>query len=93
MNRLDMAEWFQDLISLDEAAKLLKKDPSTIRHAIKDGRLQEGHHCMKYGKQWVLHKSAIYELDSWSPWSGYVTDQIIKKKAEERAAARDFTTP
>jgi len=56
-----LAPWFHDLVSLSDAAAIMNVDPSAIRHAIARGSygLIEGQHYMKYGKQWVLHKSAI----------------------------------
>lgn len=61
---------FKDLFSLDEAARLCKKDPSTIRKAIADGRLREGTDCMKFGKQWIITKDGIHRYTgTWTAWS------------------------
>lgn len=50
---------FADLLSLSEFAALHEVDDSTIRQAIRAGRLKVGEDCMKFGKQWVLSSTAI----------------------------------
>lgn len=45
---------FEGLLSLAEAAEIMRIDESTIRHAIKSGRMVEGRDCRKFGKQWVI---------------------------------------
>lgn len=50
---------FDKFLSLKEAAELYNRDDSTLRRAIMSGRLKEGIDCKKYGKQWVVLKSAM----------------------------------
>lgn len=50
---------FDDLLSLKEAADLYNREESTLRRAISSGKLIEGQDCKKFGKQWVIKKSAM----------------------------------
>lgn len=53
---------FSGLLSLQEAADRWGIDSSTIRHAIRQGRLYEGLDCRKYGKQWIVTEDAMYRV-------------------------------
>lgn len=55
---------FAGLLSLSEFATLHKVDDSTIRQAIRTGRLKIGEDCLKFGKQWVLSSAAIEHFSS-----------------------------
>lgn len=50
---------FDGLYSLSDAARIWGKDDSTLRRAILNGKLLEGIDCKKFGKQWVVTKSAM----------------------------------
>lgn len=45
-------------LTLAQAAQIAKRDPSTLRHAIKDGALK----ATKFGKTWVVTEG---DLDVW----------------------------
>lgn len=47
---------FDGLISLQEAADLIGVSSAYLRAEISRGKLVEGIHCGKYGKQWVINK-------------------------------------
>lgn len=57
-----MKNIFDDLLSLKEAADMYKREESTLRRAIAKGRLIEGQDCKKFGKQWVIKKSAMQRI-------------------------------
>ena len=48
--------------SVSDAAALWHLDTSTIRRAIKDGRLVQDLDCYKLGKQWTVTKAAMTRL-------------------------------
>ena len=50
---------FDGLYALSDAARLWKKDDSTLRRAILNGKLLEGKDSKKFGKQWVVTKAAM----------------------------------
>lgn len=50
---------FEGLYSISEAAEMCAVDTSTLRRAIKKGKIKEGFDCRKFGKQWVLTYDAI----------------------------------
>lgn len=54
---------FEHLLSLAEAAEAAHVDPSTIRHAIRNGRLIEGEDCRLFGKQWVITVEALPKIN------------------------------
>lgn len=82
MNIYDMDPRWQDLVSLADAAKMLNVDESTIRKAIARGAIKEGQECAKFGKQWVLHSSAIRALSgNLTAWSEYRTAQLKEYNA------------
>ena len=47
------------LISLKEAAEVYNRDTSTLKRAISNGTLVEGVDCKKFGRDWVILKSAL----------------------------------
>ena len=47
------------LISLKEAAEVYNRDTSTIKRAISNKTLIEGVDCKKFGRDWVILKSAL----------------------------------
>ena len=47
------------LISLKEAAEIYNRDTSTIKRAISNKTLVEGVDCKKFGRDWVILKSAL----------------------------------
>lgn len=49
---------FKDLCTPAEMAEYLHIDDSTIRQAIRSGRLAVGKDCLRLGKQWVLSRHA-----------------------------------
>lgn len=53
---------FSRLLSLHDAAEEWGIDDSTIRHAIRAGKLIPGYDCQKYGKQWVIDREAMQDL-------------------------------
>lgn len=50
------------VLSISDAAALWELDTSTIRRAIKDGRLAQDLDCYKLGKQWTVTKAAMTRL-------------------------------
>lgn len=54
---------FAGLLSLAEFAEARDVDESTIRHAIKNGRLKPYVDVLKLGKQWVVSPHAWVALD------------------------------
>lgn len=50
------------ILSVSDAAALWELDTSTIRRAIKDGRLKQDLDCYKLGKQWTVTKAAMTRL-------------------------------
>lgn len=54
---------FTGLLSLAEFADARGVEESTIRHAIKDGRLKPYVDVLKLGKQWVISPHAWVALD------------------------------
>lgn len=84
VNMLDMQGGpFAELLSFAEAAEIWKKDQSTLRHAVLNGRLKVGIDCRKFGKQWVVTADAMHrEFGGWAPWSCFLTD-LRKAKREE----------
>ncbi len=70
---------FDELLSFAEAAAIWKVDESTLRKAVKDGRLKPGHDCRKFGKQWVVTVEAMARVfnrsacpHDYTPWSKYL---------------------
>lgn len=53
---------FEGLCTPSEMAEYLNIDDSTIRQAIRSGKLREGVDCLKLGKQWVLSRKAWGQL-------------------------------
>lgn len=51
-----------NVYSVSDAAALWGLDTSTIRRAIKDGRLMQSKDCHKIGNQWIITKEAMYRL-------------------------------
>lgn len=51
-----------NVYSVSDAAALWGLDTSTIRRAIKDGRLMQKRDCHKIGNQWIITKEAMYRL-------------------------------
>ena len=50
---------FEQLLSFGDAARLWKIDDSTLRKAVAQGRLIMGEDVQKFGKQWIITKSAM----------------------------------
>lgn len=50
------------ILSVSDAAALWDLDTSTIRRAIKDGRLMQSRDCHKIGNQWIITKAAMTRL-------------------------------
>jgi len=82
---------FEHLLSLAEAADAAGVDPSTIRHAIRNGRLIEGTDCRLFGKQWVITAEALPKISgqkwkrSWldRPYGQWVEPYAWGKRREE----------
>lgn len=73
---------FEGLLSFADAAAIWKRDPSSLRKAAADGRLQVGTDCMKYGKQWVVTVDAMARefsshghLPDYGPWIRYLQEK------------------
>lgn len=47
------------IMSLSDAAKEYNREESTLRKAIKSGKLKEDIDCKKFGKQWVIRKESM----------------------------------
>ena len=47
------------LMSLKEASEIYNRDTSTIKRAISNKTLVEGVDCKKFGRDWVILKSAL----------------------------------
>ena len=60
------------LISLKEAAEAYNRDTSTIKRAISNKTLVEGVDCKKFGRDWVILKSALERV--------YVEERFNRKK-------------
>ncbi len=60
------------LISLKEAAEVYNRDTSTLKRAISNGTLVEGVDCKKFGRDWVILKSALDRV--------YVEERFNRKK-------------
>ena len=50
---------WEKLMSLREASKIYNRDTSTIKRAISNKTLVEGVDCKKFGRDWVILKSAL----------------------------------
>ena len=50
---------WEKLMSLKEASKIYNRDTSTIKRAISNKTLIEGVDCKKFGRDWVILKSAL----------------------------------
>jgi hypothetical protein len=50
---------FLELMSLADAARVLKVDESTLRKKIATGKFIENIDCKKFGKQWVISTAAM----------------------------------
>ena len=50
---------WEKLMSLKEAAEIYSRDTSTIKRAISNKTLIEGVDCKKFGRDWVILKSAL----------------------------------
>lgn len=55
---MNLSIW-DKLLSLKDAANLYNREESTLRRAISSGKLKDGVDCKKFGKQWVVLKSAM----------------------------------
>lgn len=51
---------FDGLIAFSDATALWGLSESTLRKAVAYGRLREGVDCLKYGKQWIVSKPAMF---------------------------------
>ena len=60
------------LISLKEASEVYNRDTSTIKRAISNGTLVEGVDCKKFGRDWVILKSALDRV--------YIKERFNRKK-------------
>lgn len=73
---------FNDLFSIKEAAEMWHLEESTIRKAIASKKFIEGNDVRKFGKQWVISKSAmerVYGIIT----SDDILDEPDEKKAED----------
>lgn len=50
---------FEGLYSFSEARKLLNLNESTLRKALKYGKIKEGEDCKKFGSAWVITIEAL----------------------------------
>lgn len=77
---------FAGLLSLSEFAALHKIDDSTIRQAIRSGRLEIGTDCLKFGKQWVLTQKAIEHYSNIGKYSEACVEcrQILLAREKSR---------
>ena len=51
--------YFENLMSLSDAAKQWHIDESTLRRAISSGRFTENYDVKKFGKQWIITNDAM----------------------------------
>ncbi len=50
---------FDGLVSLKDASIIFKKDESTLRRNISNGKFKENEDVKKFGKQWVFDIDAL----------------------------------
>lgn len=50
---------FDELLSFSDASQLWKLHDSTLRKAVASGKLVDGVDVKKFGKQWIITKSAM----------------------------------
>ena len=75
---------FEGLCTPAEFAAIQGIDESAIRHAIRNGRLIPGKHCLKLGKQWVLCSEAFRAYNgNYAKLSQIKSDYYKAVKAEE----------
>lgn len=68
-------------MSFGEASEIWELEDSTLRKAVATGKLKAGVDCKKFGKQWVIHVSAMAR-----EYGGFQKLSIYKarlKKAEQ----------
>lgn len=53
---------FDELMSFKEAAELWGLDDSTLRKAVSSGKIVENIDAKKFGKQWVITKTAMERI-------------------------------
>lgn len=80
---------FQGLTTPAEFAELIGVEESTIRHAIKAGRLKPGIDCMKFGKQWVMAPHAFVVMDRYNGYGKYYDIMKAYNSHPERGKAHD----
>ena len=54
-----MKNIFDELLALNDAAKMWNKDDSTLRRHIQNKKFIDGVDVKKFGKQWVIKKEAM----------------------------------
>lgn len=86
---------FTGLLSLAEFAEARGVEESTIRHAIKDGRLKPYVDVLKLGKQWVISPHAWIALDGDNRRRLKLTYdcQMTMRKINEATGAEQITLP
>lgn len=76
------SELFNDLISLKDASVQWKIDDSVLRHAIVSGKLVENVDVKKFGKQWVITRTAMERVYGYIPKN---SDEIYSKRKLQAA--------
>lgn len=79
---------FEGLCTPTEMAEYLHIDDSTIRQAIRSGRLTVGEHCIQLGKQWVLSR---YAWDIMARYGGYQELSMLEAKCRKTIASKNDT--
>ena len=65
-----MKNYFDNLLSLSEAAGIWNIDDSVIRHAISSGKFEIDVDVKKFGKQWVITRQAMARIFGFVPKDG-----------------------
>lgn len=58
-NGLNVHSPFEDLLSFNDASTIWELNESTLRKAVSYGKLIEGIDVQKFGKQWIVTRSAM----------------------------------
>lgn len=76
---------FADLCTPTEMAETLHIDDSTIRQAIRSGRLVIGKDCIQLGKQWLLSRHAWSVMGKHGGYQEFSMLQVNCRKAIKAA--------
>lgn len=65
-----------DFLTLEDAASIANRDPSTIRHAARRGALK----ATKFGRAWLITRA---DLEAWMQSSAYNSNKGPKRNSEQ----------